>query len=162
MAFNHLVGGRGSNQSASYFPVQIVLPPYPVALPPNYAIHSPGVVGVGEAPATDATHRILNASTATLPTGWSLSRSTTATYYNSSGVVSTASSNTLRNDYTSAGSLRGYELEPAATNILIWSQGITPTNQPPWHDEPGNATVTSTTVADPAGGTTASTINFVA
>lgn len=161
MAINHIVGGRGSTGSASYAPVQLVTPPYPVALPPNYGIHSPGVAGVGEAPATDATHRILNASTATLPTGWSEARSTTATYYNSSGVVSTASANTLRNDYTSAGSLRGYLLEGAATNVMTWSTSITAA-QVPWHETTGNATVTSSTVSDPAGGTAGTTINFVA
>src|SRR4051812_28717628 len=115
--FSTLFGGRGSSQGGSYS--QVTVPSGLTGLPP-YGIHSPGVADAGEAPATDATHRILNASTATLPTGWSEARSTTATYYNSSGVVSTASSNTLRTDYTSAGVLRGYELEPAATNILLW------------------------------------------
>jgi hypothetical protein len=157
MAINHIVGGRGSTGSASYSPVQLTIPHYPVALPPFYGISSPGVAGVGEAPATDATHRILNASTATLPTGWSEARSTTATYYNSSGVVSTASSNTLRNDYTSAGVLRGYEIEPAATNIALMSSTFN--NVPPWHVDTG-ATLTSTTAADPSGGTTAGIVNY--
>lgn len=161
MANNRIVGGRGSTQSKAYNPPQLVVPPYPVALPPFYGIYSPGVAGVGEVPATDAANRILNASTATLPTGWSEARSTTATYYNSSGVVSTASSNTLRNDYTSAGSLRGYLLEGAATNTMTWSTDIRAA-QLPWHETTGNATVTSSTVSDPAGGTAGTTINFVA
>jgi hypothetical protein len=158
MAFNHLVGGRGSNQAGSYQPIQIVTPPYPVGLPPNYGIKSPGVAGVGEAPATDATHRILNASTSTLPTGWSEARASSATYYNSSGVVSTASSNTLRNDYTSGGVLRGYLIEPASSNIAKWSGGINTANSP-WTADPSQS-ITSTTIADPAGGTSASTISI--
>lgn len=158
MANNRIAGGRGSTTSAAYFPAQLVTPPYPVGLPPHYGIYSPGVAGVGEAPATDATHRILDASTATLPTGWSEARASSATYYNSSGVVSTATSNTLRNDYTSGAVLRGYLLEGASTNLAKWSGGINTANSP-WTADPSQS-ITSTTVADPAGGTSASTISI--
>jgi hypothetical protein len=154
--FSTLFGGRGSSQGGSYS--QTTLLPYPAALPPYYGIHSPGVADIGEAPATDATNRILDASTATLPAGWSESRASSATYYNSSGVVSTASSNTLRNDYTSGGVLRGYLLEPASSNIAKWSGGINTANSP-WTTDPSQS-ITSTTVADPAGGTSASTISI--
>jgi hypothetical protein len=70
--FSTLFGGRGSSQGGSYSHQRHYY--LTRALPPYYGIHSPGVADVGEAPATDATHRILNASTATLPTGWSESR----------------------------------------------------------------------------------------
>jgi hypothetical protein len=98
--------------------------------------------------------RVLDAINSVLPTGWSEARSTTATYWNSSSVESTASSNVLRLDYA-AGTPVGYLIESAATNILQQS------------GSQGNAywfasgvSVTATNISDPSGGTTASTLNM--
>jgi hypothetical protein len=98
--------------------------------------------------------RVLDAINSVLPTGWSEARSTVATYWNSSSVESTASSNVLRLDYA-AGTPMGYLIEPAATNLLQQS------------GSQGNAywfasgvSVTATNISDPAGGTTASTLNM--
>lgn len=51
-----------------------------------------------------------------------ITRSTTATYINSSGNVATASINTLRSTYDAAGTVQGVLLEPSATNLLTYSE----------------------------------------
>jgi hypothetical protein len=98
--------------------------------------------------------RVLDAINSVLPTGWSEARSTTATYWNSSSVESTASSNVLRLDYA-AGTPVGYLIEPAATNLLqqSGSQG-----NAYWFQS--GVSVTASNISDPAGGTTASTLNM--
>jgi len=61
----------------------------------------------------------------TLPSQLTFTRSSTATYYNSSGVLSSASTNTPRFDYNpSTLALRGLLMEAAATNLFPISEQV--------------------------------------
>jgi hypothetical protein len=52
-----------------------------------------------------------------VPSGWTYSRASNATYFNSSGVLTVASADVARVDYDPSGlSLRGLSLEPSRTN----------------------------------------------
>jgi hypothetical protein len=66
--------------------------------------------------------RILDASVPTYPTAFADVRASNATYYNSSGILTTVSSNTQRIDYNPATlALNGLLVEPAGTNLLVQS-----------------------------------------
>ena len=81
-----------------------------------------------------------------------VSRGSTATYFNSSGVLSTAAINTARTNYTYNGSSwvnAGTLIEPAATNLLTYSQNIASG----WSTVNG-ATVNATAVSAPDGTST--------
>jgi hypothetical protein len=81
-------------------------------------------------------------------------RATTATYFNSSGVLSTAASGEARFDYnpTTLAPL-GLLIEEARTNSLLQSQNFTTT----W--SAGNVTVTANTTTAPDGTSTAETFD---
>jgi hypothetical protein len=86
------------------------LPPYYGQLP-----HQPQTAAGGPV-------RILDASVPTYPTAFADVRASSATYFNSSGVLSTAASNAQRIDYNrNTLALRGLEVEPAATNLVTTS-----------------------------------------
>jgi len=82
-------------------------------------------------------------------------RATTATYFNSSGVLSTAASGEARFDYnpTTLAPL-GLLIEEARTNSLLQSQNFTTT----WTTTSQNASITSDTTTAPDGTLTADTI----
>jgi hypothetical protein len=66
--------------------------------------------------------RILDASVPTYPTAFADVRASNATYYNSSGILTTVSSNTQRIDYNPATlALNGLLVEPTGTNLLAQS-----------------------------------------
>lgn len=83
--------------------------------------------------------RYYNFMTGSLPSAVTFSRASAANYFNSSGNLVSASTNTPRFDYGVPGSstLYGLLLEPAATNLLLNSRDLT---QSSW-------TATSVTVA---------------
>jgi hypothetical protein len=108
--------------------------------------------------AGDGSTLSLDFTTGSLPGGLTFTRSTTATYINSSGYVTSAVINEARFDYTS-GILRGLLIEGSGTNLLNWSESFATsggTNNN-WAD----TSITRTTgQTDPANGTTA--IRFTA
>lgn len=71
--------------------------------------------------------RFFNFLTGTLPNGFAFSRASTANYFDSSGVLQSAAINIPRFDYGFPGntSLQGLLIEPAATNLLLWSRDLT-------------------------------------
>lgn len=74
-----------------------------------------------------------------LPSGWTLTRTTTGRYTNSSGQVATAAINASRYQYNySAGATRGLLIEPQSTNHCIHSEAQ------------GSLTLTRVTVTDNA------------
>ena len=94
----------------------------------------------------------LNFMSGTLPTGVTLARASSGTYFNSSGVLSTASSNVARFDYNpSTLALRGILIEPQATNLLTYSNDWTQTNFT------RSITVTANSVSSPDGTTDGNT-----
>lgn len=97
----------------------------------------------------------------TLDSRFTFTRSTTATYINSSGLVTSASANVARFDYDPTTlTARGLLLEGTATNLVTNSQNITTST---W-TVGGNTTLTLNTneVTDPAGGNTATKIQLAA
>src|SRR5688500_17173140 len=61
--------------------------------------------------------RIFDATNGTRPSGWALTRASSASYTNSSGVLSTAASDAERLDYNGASlALLGLLIEPASAN----------------------------------------------
>jgi len=79
-----------------------------------------------------------------LPSGVTLTRSSSGTYLNSSGVLTTASSNVARFQYVSGTPYLLYE--PAATNLLLQSNGFSTT----WFAENGGV-LTSSAFTSPDG-----------
>jgi hypothetical protein len=66
--------------------------------------------------------RIFDATVPTYPTAFADVRASSATDYNSSGILTTVASNTQRIDYNPATlALRGLLVEPAGTNLLVQS-----------------------------------------
>lgn len=93
----------------------------------------------------------------TLDSRFTFTRSSTATYINSSGLVATAGTNVPRFDYDPTTlTPRGLLIEGTATNLVTNSQNITTST---WTIG-GNTTLTANTteVTDPAGGNTATKI----
>jgi hypothetical protein len=94
-----IFGRGGSNQSAAYQPVLRVLSPaftnqaYPPRNGNIQGWNQPDPPSVSAAFSVDFT------STSSLPSQMSLSRASNGTYFNSSGVLSTATSNVARFDY---------------------------------------------------------------
>jgi hypothetical protein len=73
---------------------------------------------------------ILDASVSTYPTAFADVRASSATYFNSSGVLSTAASNASRVDYNPATrALRGLLVEDTATNIILGSNDFSDGSQ---------------------------------
>jgi hypothetical protein len=94
-----------------------------------------------------------------LPSTLTLSRSSTATYFDSSGVMQTAAANTARFDYDPTTlQPQGLLLEPAATNLNVCSENIDLTTC--WHTEGGTPmTVTKDITTAPNGTMTADRLN---
>ena len=92
----------------------------------------------------------------TLPTGVTLSRTTTGWYFNSSGYLTAAGPNVGRFDYATPGSstLAGMLSEPQETNYVIYSRDMTQSSV--W--TPTNATIALTTTGIDGVANTASTI----
>lgn len=91
-----------------------------------------------------------------LPSDMTLTRSSTATYTDSSGIVQTAAANTARFDYditTHAGN--GLMMEPAATNLLTGSNDLNLTSTTYWNAGGSPMTSTNNTIVAPDGTTTA-------
>jgi hypothetical protein len=94
------------------------------------------------------------ASRGVLPPNATFTRATTASYFNSAGVLSTASSGSARFDYDPVtGSPLGYLSEMASTNLCIRSQEL---DNASWGKT--RATVTADAVASPDGTTNADKI----
>lgn len=111
----------GSNQSAYSQASQQVLPYGEMQLQFRQQEYPP-FFGQKSAPITVGTNRILDATTATFPPGWSVTRAAGgATYLDSSGVLQTASANTARIDYLYNGTtwvVGGLLVEPASANSV--------------------------------------------
>jgi hypothetical protein len=112
-----LFGGAGGSSSGSVYQPSIrpISADYTnQAYPPRH--------GTISAPITVGANRILNATTGTFPSGWSVTRAAGgATYLDSSGVLQTASANTIRTDYIWNGSsyvVGGILVEPASANSV--------------------------------------------
>lgn len=87
----------------------------------------------------------------TLPGDVTEARTTVANYFNSSGVLSSAAIDVARFDYNpSTLSLRGFLVEPAATNLILQSQDTTVS---PW-SKSGNPTITNNNAGAPDGTST--------
>jgi hypothetical protein len=96
------------------------------------------------------------AGTGTLDSRITFTRSTTGTYYNSSGVLSTAAINAPRFDYNpSTLAPLGLLIEQSSTNLLTYSQDF---SNAVWVKT--NATVTPNTVVAPDGTNTGSRVTF--
>ena len=122
----------------------------------SYTVRYRYVVTSGRGPAweyaTLSTTAPFNFNGTTMPPEATLSRSSTARYYNSSGQLTTAAIDAARFDRTSTtGTLRGLLIEPSATNLVPSGTDTTA-----WANISG---VTKTDgQADPAGGTAAALI----
>lgn len=94
----------------------------------------------------------------TLPTMLTDTRASTATYFNSAGLIASAPANTARIDYSVAPNgpyiQKGLLLEPAATNYLIDSEAMDSASA--WGGT--NATVVANVAVAPDGNTTADEI----
>jgi hypothetical protein len=91
----------------------------------------------------------------------SIVRATPATYFDSNGVMQTASANEARFDhtpFTGATSL-GLLVEPAATNVGLQSEAID-YNQTPWSRGAQGTTVSANAATAPDGNTTAELVGF--
>lgn len=98
--------------------------------------------------------RIFDASSGTRPTGWAISRSgATATYHNSSGIITTAAANAERLDYDpSSLSLLGLLVEPAATKTMQRSAEL---DNAYFTQNSSGVTVSADSTTSPDGNTTA-------
>ena len=84
-------------------------------------------------------------------------RSTTATYYDSTGVLKTAAINEPRFDYDpNTLTIKGLLIESSKTNYITYSEDL---NNGAWSKQAGNSVASNTTVA-PDGNTTADTITW--
>ena len=82
-----------------------------------------------------------------LPSGVTFLRASTGTYYNSSGVISSASNDVARFDYNPATlALRGVLIEPQYTNLMLYSGDQTGTG---WGGN--NVTATAGSITSPDG-----------
>ncbi|MGE4132858.1 MAG: hypothetical protein AB7F86_14555 [Bdellovibrionales bacterium] len=78
------------------------------------------------APAVTSVNYDFTASGASLPFQLTLTRATTATYVNSSGLIATAATNTARIDFDPTTlAQKGLLMEPAATNQIRYNQDMT-------------------------------------
>jgi hypothetical protein len=93
------------------------------------------------------------ASGVTLPPSLTLTRSSTATYLNGSGTIATAAANEARIDFQPAASgpytQNGLLLEPAATNIALYSEQID--HSGPWFIRQVTVTANSAATTAPDG-----------
>jgi hypothetical protein len=97
------------------------------------------------------------AGTGTLDSRVTFTRSTTGTYYNSSGVLSTAAIDSPRFDYDPSNlTPLGLLIEQSSTNLITYSQAINTTNWSAYNEIYGTTTID--TIA-PDGTTSATTIN---
>jgi hypothetical protein len=120
-----IFGRGGSNQSAAYQPVgRIESPDFTnQAYPPRHGLASP--YGPFPAPpnvAADFSADFINGA-ASLPSQMTLTRASSGTYTDSSGIVQTATSNVARFDYDGYGSPKGLMIEEQRTNVL-WPSDI--------------------------------------
>jgi hypothetical protein len=94
------------------------------------------------------------AGTGTLDSRITFTRSTTGTYYNSSGVLSTAAINAARFDYNpSTLAPLGLLIEQSSTNLLLYSEDF---SNAVWAKN--STTITANTTVAPDGNTTADTL----
>lgn len=104
--------------------------------------------------------RIFNASTGTRPTGWAISRASTATYLNSSGVIATASANAERLNYNTSATLLGLLIEPAATNLVLQCESMSTTPWATFQNGTGTISETANAATAPDGTTTATLVSI--
>ena len=104
----------------------------------------------------------LDFTTGVLDSRLTFTRSTTATYINSSGYVTSAAINAPRFDYspTNIGEQRGLLLEAPATNLARWSENCGNTANGWWSLTGAGSTLNSQTKTSPANTSTASEISF--
>src|SRR3954463_8491210 len=124
MAFNHIVGGRGSSSSGAYSPAQLVIPSYPAALPPFYGEKTPLTPdpGGGVTPIFSVDWRTSSA----FPSQLALSRSSSATFFNEKMLRATAATNGPRIEYNPlTGQPWGLLLEEQRVNQCLNSEDIT-------------------------------------
>ena len=110
------------------------------------------LIALGKWSQPQALYDINFITTKSVPASLTFSRASSATYYNSSGTLSSAAAGTARFDYD-PGTLayRGLLMEPSATNYFLFSENLTGTN---WYNQQTVLTANSTTAPD--GTTTAS------
>src|SRR5690242_11169461 len=82
-------------------------------------IPSPGIAPLGVAARGSVNYDF---TTASLPAGITFTRTTTATYFDSGGVMQTAAINTARFNYV--GGVACLLIEPAATNLIPYSNAF--------------------------------------
>ena len=81
-----------------------------------------------------------------IPATLTFSRTSSATYYNSAGTLTTAASGVARFDYDpSSLSYRGLLMEPSVTNYLSYSENLSGTN---WYNQQTTLTANATTAPD--------------
>jgi hypothetical protein len=124
---NTVFGGRGSNQGGAYAPPQITLPSTPVTLPPFYGIRNlPPAAAVTLPNAATPIFSVDWTASTSIPSQITAARSSAATYYNASGVRSSAASGAARADYdpTAFGILKGVLAEEQRVNIALHSNDL--------------------------------------
>jgi hypothetical protein len=104
--------------------------------------------------------RIFNASTGVRPTGWTISRTSTATYLNASGVIATATANAERLNYNASATLLGLLIEPAATNLVLQGESMSTTPWATFINGSGTISETANAATAPDGTTTATLISL--
>lgn len=115
------------------------------------ATEQPVYEGGGEADAVESESPVYDFTAGSLPSGATLERASTGTYFNSSGVLSSAAIDAARFDYTYNGSvwsLAGLLVEPQETNLITQSANLSGYSA-------NLASVSADAVASPDGGTNA-------